>query len=69
MAATQAKMRRIALMVNSLVAAAVFGFSLVLAAGKGGDWAFPTYLAVVAVTAIVAFTLMIRMQRAQNRDR
>jgi predicted MFS family arabinose efflux permease len=69
MAATQAKMRRIAIMVNSLVAAAVFGFSLVLAAGKGRDWALPTVLAIIAVVAIVGIALIVRVQRAQNRDR
>lgn len=69
MAATQAKMRRIALVTTSLGAAAVFGFSVVLAAGKGGEWAFPTYLAVIAVVAIVGFTLMIRVQRAKNKHR
>ncbi|NYI40682.1 hypothetical protein [Demequina lutea] len=66
MAATQAKMRRTAPITVSLAAAAVFGFSVVLAAGNGGNWAFPTFLAVIA---IVGSALMVRVQRAQSRER
>jgi len=69
MVATQAKTRRTALMTVSLEAASVFVFGTVLAAGNGGNWAFPTFLAVIALIAIVGFALMVRAQRAQSRDR
>lgn len=52
MAATQTTMRRTALVTILLDAAAVFGFGVVLAAGDGGNWALPSFLALIAAIAI-----------------
>ena len=61
-------MKQIGLLTAVLVGASIFAFSLVLHFGKGGNWWFPTYLAVIAVLTIGGFVLMMRAQRAQRRD-
>lgn len=58
-------MRGIALVMNGLGAGAVLELSVVLGSGKGGTWAFPTFLAFEAIVLTAGLVLLIR---AHDRD-
>ncbi len=68
MATKQVRMRAIALVTSGLAIAALFAFSLVLQSGKGGTWAFPTFLTFMAIVAVTGFVLLIRAQFTHDRD-
>ena len=57
---------RLVMVPTLLMPAAMFGFTVVLASGKGGTWARPAFLVEIGVLAIASFALLARGRRPQR---
>jgi hypothetical protein len=66
MAANQARLKRLSQLFFMLAALSILPFSVVLHAGKGGNWALPAFVSIVAALATVALVLGIRAQRTPS---